>query len=170
MGPHRKLRPRENAGAALLGALLVALTALGLPAARSEALEYPAPDEWELTRWINAERRWNGLEPLTVDGQLTGQAQLQADRMALCGCLRHSPPGELAWYVNPMEWNGWGYNGWAIVGENVAATNGDLWSAHVAVMRSPDHLAILLDGRHDAVGVAIRRSRGNTYVAEVFGG
>lgn len=158
----RRLRA-AGAALAVLGGLLASQAATGEEWEHHYwAFGLMTGDEWLLGAWVNTERAYNGQPTLSIDADLASQAQLQADRLASCRCgLYHSPMGELGWWLQ---------RGWSLVGENVAY-GPNVWAAHQAIMRSPPHVANLLDPRHRGVGVAIRRdSTGRIWVAEVFGG
>ena len=147
-----------------LAVVLLVLGALLVPVVALQALAHPTPVEWEMARWVNVERRWNGLPPLLVDGPLTGQAQLHAARMAATGRFEHSPWEERNW---------WLYQGWTSIGENVAVGYGSspeaLFGLHRALVASPPHLANIL-GDYRGLGIATAHSSdGRTWVVQVFG-
>jgi uncharacterized protein YkwD len=124
------------------------------------------PIDLEIVSWVNGERRWNGVATIPIDGDLTSQAQLQANRMAACGCIHHSPRGELGWWLN---------QGWWEVAENVGYTNGAgvhaLFALHVAFIASPSHRDNMLNPAHRGIGLAVRQgSDGRLWVAQFYGG
>lgn len=119
----------------------------------------------EVASWVNQERRWNHLTPVVLDPDLAAQAQLQADRLAECRCLVHSPRGELGWWLN---------RGWRALGETVGGTSGQgsdgLFAVHKAFIASPGHRAILLDEQYDGLGTAVRRSSdGQQWIVHLLG-
>lgn len=144
--------------AALAGCALTVVLARPTPA---DALDQMTGEERGLARAVLAEREWNQIPAgMILDGDLTAQAQKQAEHLSRCACTEHSPNGELGWYLN---------RGWDHIGENVAGGFGTPYAAHLALVASPPHLANLL-GDFDGFGVAIRRDRvGAVYVVEVFG-
>lgn len=148
----------RKGAAGFLTCLLIAVLA---NPAEGDALDEMTAEERGLARAVLAEREWNGVAPgMILDGDLTAQAQLQADRMSRCACTEHSPDGELGWYLT---------RGWDGIAENVAGGFRTPYAAHLALVASPGHLHNLL-GDFDGYGVAIRRdARGAVYVAEVFG-
>lgn len=155
-------------GSALAVVLFAAVLTFVRPASPADALDEMTGEERELARAVLGERTWNGVDagdptPMILDGPLTGQAQLQASRMAAEGTGRiwHSGHGELLWWV---------LHGWCGgVSENVAMA-GSVGAAHVALMRSPDHLHNILNPDWRGMGIAVRRdAAGRVYVAEFFG-
>jgi uncharacterized protein YkwD len=132
---------------------------------RDGELDALTVDEMLVASWSNGERRWNGLEPLLIDGDLHAQAAQQSDRMARCSCMFHSPSGELGWWLT---------RGWHQIGENVGATSGQgvfaLFGVHLAWVASPGHRANML-GDYRGIGVAIRQSDdGRLWLTQVYGG
>src|SRR5688500_14896522 len=97
------------AAAVFAGAVVLWRAGDGDAAARIEAIDV------EMASWANGERKWNGLSPLLIGGDLSAQAAQQSERMAACRCLYHSPSGELGWWLS---------RGWTRIGENVGATSG----------------------------------------------
>ena len=139
---------------------IVAATLTATP--EVDALEWMTPEERGYAAWVQANRAWHGAPPILLDGHLTAQAQLQADRLAANGQLSHSPSGELVWWVQ---------QGWtAGVAENVATAD-TARHAHEAVAFSAPHLANQLNPGHRGFGVAVRRgSDGRVYTVETYGG
>lgn len=147
----------------LVAALVASSALLGAPTAPADALDWMTPEERGLAQAVLNERVWNEVpNVMQLDGPLTGQAQLQASRMAACSCLFHSPDGEAYWWVG---------QGWTLgVRENVGA-GPDVYAIHLAFVGSPAHLANMLAPDNDGFGIAIRRNRaGVIFIAEVFGG
>lgn len=148
--------PRHPARGLLAITAVVAVT-LG---ALFTTSQLSADEAGDVATLVNSERAWNGRPQLLVDPQLTAQAELQAGRVAACACLWHSPPGEQGWYLN---------QGWRWYGEN-AAVAGSVWQAHIALMRSPGHLANILQPGSKGVGVGVVRAHGLVWIVQVFGG
>jgi uncharacterized protein YkwD len=152
--------------AAVVAALMIGLLVVLWRDGGADAAVRIDPVDVEMASWANGERRWNGVDPIPIDGDLSAQAQLQADRMAACGCLYHSPSGEFGWWLN---------RGWRSLGENVGATTGQgifaLFGVHLAFIASPGHRANMLNPSHDAIGVAVRSSPdGRMWIAQFYGG
>jgi uncharacterized protein YkwD len=137
---------------AVTGALVTGLAVLWHEG-ESEATAQITAVDVEVASWVNSERRWNGVAPIPIDGDLSAQAALQAERLAACRCLFHSPQGEMGWWLQ---------RGWTSVGETVGGTSGTgiegLFNTHLAFIASPGHRAILLDPRYRGIGTAVRTS------------
>lgn len=145
--------------AAILACALAVLLVFPAPV---DALSEMTAEERGLALAVIAEQRWNGTYTgVVLDGDLVGQAQLQAQRMARCECLFHSPFGELHWYLG---------RGWHRIDENVAGPATSAYAAHLALVASPGHLAKMLNPGSRGFGVAIRRDGSDgLWVAQLYG-
>ncbi|MCA1839258.1 MAG: CAP domain-containing protein [Actinomycetota bacterium] len=114
-----------------------------------------ASDEDRFVQSINASRAANGLGPLTVDGQLVGNARAHSADMSSQGTIFHNSS-----LANQITGN------WIALGENVGMgpTVDDL---HAAFMASTGHRANIL-GDYDRVGVGEVLNGSTIYVTEVF--
>lgn len=102
-------------------------------------------DEQVFISKINHLRQINGLAPLVVDGELTGQARGWAQVMAADQELKHT--NSLSSGVT---------SNWTVLGENVGVhTVDEIDALFAAFVNSPAHLANLLDPRYQYVGVGV---------------
>ncbi|MFZ4583674.1 MAG: CAP domain-containing protein [Acidimicrobiia bacterium] len=133
-----------------VGALLVRA-----PAARAAA-SVVAPDaEADFVARTNALRAERGLEPLVVDVDLRAKARDWAAHMADERQISHSTLADNV------------HSDWHRLGENVG-TGPDVGPIHDALVRSPHHLANLLDPGFRYVGVGVVTAYGTMWVSEVF--
>lgn len=139
-------RPVRALAAILVGALLL-----------TGCLSGNAQSFVDRTNQLRATR---GLPALAGHGVLDAKAQALAEALAERGTLAH---GRLADGLSGVRWRA--------LGENLASgsASGD-WtrSLHDALVRSPVHLANLVDPRFTHMGVGIADAGGTAYVVEVF--
>jgi uncharacterized protein YkwD len=109
---------------------------------------------------INAARRQEGLEPLSVTVSLTNAAQSRARTMAEAGVLSHTAPdgSTVAGRVQAA-----GYGGWTDLGEVIAAGPASPEEVVECWLASPDHRADLLDPNFKELGVGYYYLSSNTY-------
>ena len=105
---------------------------------------------------LNQVRSSVGVRALSVDPRLVSMAQGWSNQMAAAHGISHNP--NLATQVPP---------GWSVVGENVGM-GGDVTAIHNAFVASPHHYENMVDGRYNAVGIAITRADGIIYVTVDF--
>jgi hypothetical protein len=136
-------------------ATLVAFAALIGPVVL-HAAPASAASPGEFIGQINGLRASKGVGGLSVDGNLSGQAQNWAQQMANSGGISHNPslgstPG-----------------GWVKIGENVGA-GGSAGSIFNALVASPGHYRNMVDGSFNRIGVGVAMgSDGRVYTCHVF--
>ncbi len=137
----------------LITALAVMLTTIGLSPA--VAAVDPGNAEAQFVDLINAERTSRGLNPLTVDPELTAGARMQAAAIRDAGRLFHNPDlGSVT-------------SGWSWIGENVGYGY-DVANLHNAFMNSSGHRANILKSGATHVGLGVIVDGTTVWVAEVF--
>jgi hypothetical protein len=144
------------------------LLAVGLGACVSAALAQapPAPDpapEKKLLLLVNMVRQNVGLEKLQWDAKLAQAAQAHAHELAAHDDLSHQFPGE-ADLTERVAVTGARFSAAA---ENVAVAD-DVEEVHLALMASSGHRANIMSPEYNAVGIAVERVGGRTYVTEDF--
>lgn len=146
--------------------LLAAYSWVAVLACASMAVAQDAVDvsgEQQLFTLINQERGKAGLEPYTLDQRLTRaarkHAQLMIDRDSLMHQLLGEDPLVLRLSAEGVRCDH--------DGENIAL-NGDVASAHVALMDSPGHRANILAKHFNAVGIGVVHTGDLVYVTEDF--
>jgi hypothetical protein len=104
---------------------------------------------------VNQARASNGLAPLDFASDLTAVAARRASIMAESRSLTHTPDlgGEVCC--------------WTWIGENVAFA-GSVQAVHEVLMNSAPHRANILNGDADDIGVAVVKSGGEYWAAQVF--
>lgn len=140
--------------------LLIALAVVAIPmsdVSPAGADSFTDTSEQIFLDRINGLRASRGLRPLAVDGELKAIAQRWAGHMAAAGGLSHNMnlPNEVR-------------SPWTKVGENVGAgfDSGEIFDAFV---NSPTHLANLVEGSYDRVGIAVVvGGDGRMYTAHEF--
>ena len=119
--------------------------------------------EEQLFALINQERSKAGLEPLKLDQRLTHAArkhsQLMVDRDSLVHQLLGEDPLALRLSAEGVRCDH--------DGENIAL-NGDVASAHAALMDSPGHRANILAAHFNSVGIGVVHTGDLVYVTEDF--
>jgi len=142
--------------------ILVTLFLAFVPFARAQdPIETSA--EQQLLTLVNQERRKAGVPPLTLDERLTRAARKHSQLMINRDALSHQFPGEDPLLLRLTAENVRTDHD----GENIAL-NGDVASAHVALMESPKHRANILSQQFDAIGIGVVRSDDLIYVTEDF--
>ncbi|MCZ3389299.1 MAG: CAP domain-containing protein [Actinomycetia bacterium] len=172
MAGRRRAARTSTASAGLAGAIadrtrLVGVTALIATAALLAALVVPAvwrsagtdveasAEASSLFTLVNQARANNGLAPLDFASDLTAVAAQRASIMAESGSLTHTP--DLGGQVCCWTW----------IGENVAFA-GSVQSVNDVLMNSAPHRANILNADADDIGVAVVKSGGEYWAAEVF--
>jgi uncharacterized protein YkwD len=119
-----------------------------------------APFANRVVELINAARRQEGLEPLSVTVSLTNAAQSRARTMAEAGVLSHTAPdgSTVAGRVQAA-----GYGGWTDLGEVIAAGPASPEEVVECWLASPDHRADLLNPTFRELGVGYYYLSSNTY-------
>lgn len=151
------MRMTPSPRALLLGLLLLA------PFAALAAV-----DRDEVVSLTNADRRAEGLPPLSRSALLTSAAQMKADDMAREGYYAHvSPSGK-----SPLYWldrAGYRYQN---AGENLDAFASSARSAERAWMGSPEHRANILRLEFSELGVGVSegtyKGENSTFVVVLF--
>jgi uncharacterized protein YkwD len=137
--PVKSFRPLRHVRLVILAAAAAMLLALTVPIQAASADGNTSSD---YVARINALRASVGVQPLLVDGQLTGLAQGWAQHMAATGSLSHS--SLTAGVTEP----------WGKLGENVGVgpDNPTVWNAF---LHSAEHYANLVDPAFNRVGVGL---------------
>jgi uncharacterized protein YkwD len=140
----------------LLAVLIFSSLGFAQDAIRPEA-------EQQLFALINQARSKAGLTPLTLDERLTRAArkhsQLMIERDSLAHQLLGEDPLVLRLSAQGVRCDH--------DGENIAL-NGDVDSAHAALMGSPGHRANILSDHFNSVGIGVVRSDDLVYITEDF--
>lgn len=148
----------RHVGAVTVVVALVALLAgLVVPAGwRPLSSDVEAAGEaGSLLSLLNQARANNGLAPLSSASDLTAIAADRARTMAQSGSLAHTP--DLGGRACCWTW----------IAENVAYA-GSVGSLHDVLMNSAPHRANILNAEADDVGVAVVKSGGTFWAAQVF--
>jgi uncharacterized protein YkwD len=119
--------------------------------------------EQQLLTLINQERAKEGIAPLTLDERLTRAARKHSQLMIDSDVLSHQLPGEDPLLLRLTAQNVRTDHD----GENIAL-NGDVASAHAALMESPKHRANILNPQFDAIGIGVVRVIDLVYITEDF--
>ena len=138
------------------GVLALLLVVGALPLMAGTAAAGPAEDEGAFVALLNDLRALRGAPALTVDVRLTDVARAWSGRMAGAGAISHNP--SLAAQAPA---------GWQRLGENVGV-GGSVLGLHNAFVASPGHLANMVDGRFNAVGVGVVVTGTTIWVTVVF--
>ncbi len=107
-------------------------------------------DEEQMVQLVNQERQEAGLEPLTIDPELTEVARVKAQDMIDNNYFDHNSPT----FGSPFEMMdqfGVSYN---TAGENLAG-NQTVEAAHTALMNSQGHRENILSGNYTEVGIGV---------------
>jgi uncharacterized protein YkwD len=140
--------------------LLVVITSAS-PSLAEEPIE-PAGEQ-QLFALITQERAKAGLSPLALNESLTHSARKHSELMIERDSLAHQLLGEDP-LVMRLAAEGLRCDH---DGENIAL-NGDVASAHVALMDSPGHRANILAAQFNSVGIGVVRTGDLVYVTEDF--
>jgi hypothetical protein len=147
------MRRRRFRIAVVIAALAVTMTTIGLSPAVG-AVD-PGNAEAQFVDLINAERTSRGLNPLSVDPDLTAGARMQAAAIRDAGRLFHNPDlGSVT-------------SGWSWIGENVGYGY-DVANLHTAFMNSSGHRANILKSGATHIGLGVIVDGSTVWVAEVF--
>jgi Cysteine-rich secretory protein family len=147
--------PRRLRAFGLLIATVAAVLATAVPAAH--AVDAGSAEQQFLAD-INQLRTSKGLQPLTVDAQLTGIARQWAQHMADTNTLAHNPnfPNEVT-------------EDWGKLGENVGeGPDPDVQGLFQAFVNSPHHYANLVDPSYNRVGIGVVVVNGTIWTAHQF--
>ena len=148
--------PRSLAWCCLAVVLLLA------PLASAQDPIEPAGEQ-QLFVLINQERTKAGIPPLSLDERLTRAARKHTELMIERDSLVHQLLGEDP-LVMRLSAEGVRCDH---DGENIAL-NGDVASAHAALMDSPGHRANILATHFNSVGIGVVRTGDLVYVTEDF--
>lgn len=118
----------------------------------------PSRDAQTVVDMLNANRRSLGLSTLTLDDQLTAEAQAWTQTMHDARTLRHSPNLERFTSV-----------GFAKAGENVGYSDDSLTALYARFDASPGHRRNLQDPQWNSVGVGVVFDTGEYWVTMLFG-
>ncbi len=134
-----RFSPLRHLRLVVLAAACAVLLALSVPVQAASA-DSNTPSDYVAR--INALRASVGVQPLQVDGQLSGLAQGWAQHMASTGVLSHS---SLTAGITES---------WSKLGENVGVgpDNPTIWNAFI---HSAEHYANLVDPAFNRVGVGV---------------
>jgi uncharacterized protein YkwD len=163
--PHRPLAVRVRTIALAAGAMAVLAFSLAVAAPADAgrvptavALQDPAAAADDFVARINQLRASKGLGALSVDGELTAQANQWAGTMANAGRIFHASDLSVGITAN-----------WSKLGENVGV-GGDTASLFQAFVNSPTHYDNLVDPAYTRVGVGVVHAGGRMYTAHRFMG
>jgi uncharacterized protein YkwD len=120
------------------------------------AMQDPGSATADFVARINQLRASKGLTTLSVDGELTAQANQWAATMANAGRIFHASDLSVGISAN-----------WSKLGENVGV-GGDTASLFQAFVNSPTHYANLVDPVYSRVGVGVVIAGGRMYTAHRF--
>lgn len=99
---------------------------------------------------INAERKKQGLQPLTINNEMTKVARLKAKDMIDNNYFSHQSPT----YGSPFDMlKKYGIS-YRTAGENIAG-NQTVQKAHTSLMNSTGHRANILNSQYTEVGIGI---------------
>ena len=140
---------------------LLAVLIFSSPGFAQDAIQPEA--EQQLFALINQERSKAGLTSLTLDERLTRAARKHSQLMIERDSLAHQLLGEDP-LVMRLSAEGVRCDH---DGENIAL-NGDVDSAHAALMGSPGHRSNILSDHFNSVGIGVVRSGDLVYVTEDF--
>lgn len=144
--------------AVLAFSLIAAAPANAGRASTAVAMQDPAAAANDFVARINELRASRGLGALSVDGELTAQANQWAATMANAGRIFHASDLSVGITAN-----------WSKLGENVGV-GGDTSSLFQAFVNSPTHYANLVDPAYSRVGVGVVHAGGRMYTAHRFMG
>ena len=122
----------------------------------------PAPSQiGEVLALVNAERAKNGLSPLTLDTELTSNANIRAKEIV--EQFSHTRPNgescDTAVTVN-----------WSYIGENIAMGYPTPEAVMNGWMNSDGHRKNILNGDFTKIGIGVCSSRGAMYWVQLFVG
>lgn len=140
---------------------LIVVLICALPSLAEEPIE--PTGEQQLLVLINQDRAKAGLPPLALDERLTHAARKHSELMVERDSLAHQLLGEDP-LVMRLAAEGVRADH---DGENIAL-NGDVASAHVALMDSPGHRANILAAQFNSIGIGVVRTGDLVYVTEDF--
>jgi uncharacterized protein YkwD len=120
------------------------------------AMQDPGAATADFVARINQLRSSKGLPTLSVDAELTAQANQWAATMANAGRIFHASDLSVGISAN-----------WSKLGENVGV-GGDTASLFQAFVNSPTHYANLVDPVYSRVGVGVVIAGGRMYTAHRF--
>ena len=144
---------RRRRTSVLIAALAIMTTTIGISPAVG-AVD-PGNAEAQFIDLINSERTSRGLNPLSVDPDLTAGARMQAAAIRDASRLFHNPDlGSVT-------------TGWSWIGENVGYGY-DVANLHNAFMNSSGHRANILKSGATHVGLGVFVDGPTVWVAEVF--
>lgn len=139
----------------ILIAVLAVATTMVMGSASAFAAVEPGNAEAQFIDLINNERTSRGLNPLSVDPDLTAGARMQATAIRDAGRLFHNPDlGSVT-------------SGWSWIGENVGYGY-DVANLHQAFMNSSGHRSNILKSSATHIGLGVVVDGGTVWVAEVF--
>jgi hypothetical protein len=144
-----------------LACVVVALLAISSWSAAQDREDTLA--EQRILVLVNQERSHAGVPPVTLDPRLTAAARKHCQRMIQADSLVHQLPGEDPLLLRLVAEGVRSDHD----GENIAL-NGDIASAHAALMQSPGHRANVLGAQFNAVGIAVMVTGELLYVTEDF--
>ena len=144
----------RKTSAVLATALLCAASPLAATARAEVSGDPLASRAIELT---NTERHKNGLAPLALSPELGQAAQAYSAVLARTGCFAHTcgPVPDVVDRIGRA-----GYNGWAAIGENIAAGYPTPEAVLDGWMTSPSHRANILSSRYTEIGIGIATGDG----------
>jgi uncharacterized protein YkwD len=142
-------------------AILIALLTLASASALSQQTTSDA--ERQLFNAVNQERKAHGLPSLAYDEALANAARKHAMRMEEQGTISHQFPGEPSL---PSRAKAAGAH-FTWLSENVDEGPNPT-AIHQSFMKSPQHLANILDSDMDSAGIGIAERKGRMFVVEDF--
>ncbi len=117
----------------------------------------------EMLGYINADRKANGLSPLTLDKALCNGAYLKSKDMAVNNYFSHTSPT----YGSPFDMMQSLGISYSAAGENIAL-NSSVKGAYDAFMNSSGHRANILGKNFGKVGLGLYQDGNYLYVTQWF--
>lgn len=125
-------------------------TTTNVPSAPTQTTTNVTAEEKEMVELINAERKKQGLQPLTINNEMTKVARLKVKDMIDNNYFSHQSPT----YGSPFDMlKKYGIS-YRTAGENIAG-NQTVQKAHTSLMNSTGHRANILNSQYTEVGIGI---------------
>jgi uncharacterized protein YkwD len=116
----------------------------------------------------NSERQKAGLNPLTLNSELSDAAQTYSQVLATSGCFQHTC-GSVPNFAERVGQSG--YSGWTALAENIAAGYATPEAVVAGWMSSPGHRANILSPKYTEMGIGLVSGGGQfgAYWTQEFG-
>lgn len=167
-------KSRKRSCAALAASLMLALTGASMPqgaAAESTSAfdahyttAFQSAQEISAGNLLNSDRARYGLDPLTIDPELSRIARIKSEDMRDNHYFAHSSPtyGDVRQMLKQF-----GYS-YTAAGENIAHHR-DVDKAQAALISSPGHRRNVLSRAYTKVGIGIALDKnGYVYLTQIF--